>query len=77
MLLSESHTRDVQRISSVLARGGLDLLGRVGSHPGNSLVDLDGFTTGRHAMSCTGGNHTFIAVTCRVLILFLLSWVLT
>ena len=41
MLPSESYTRDVQRISSALARGGLDLLGKGSSHPGNSLVDLD------------------------------------
>ena len=41
MLPSESHTRDFQRMSFALARGGLDLLGRGGSHPGDCLVDQD------------------------------------
>ena len=41
MLPLESNTRDVQRISSALARDGLDLLVKGDSHSGNSLVNLD------------------------------------
>ena len=61
----------VQRISSAFARSDL---GKSGSRPENSLVDFDILgSQQRHAISCTGGNHTFISVTCTALSLSFLS----
>ena len=52
MIPSGSHTRNVQRISSALVRGGFDLLGKSGSRPGNSLVDLDILGSQQRDMQC-------------------------